>query len=562
MSSATPIQSAGLETPNSEVFSGRFLAPWRKLAARSRALPLIVFILGLTLICGATVFIGIVPTKVFGHDVFVPLEIGWRIINGQRPHLDFMSAWGPVWFLVTALGLKISGYSVNGIGYANAITAFVIGSWCFLLGKNRLLPSLRIILSLFLAALVASPYPLGGFAWQPSHAMVYNRYGFAILGLILLECLERARAARASKTQEMVGGISTGAALALALFLKASYFFVGIVLVGVISVLLKRLGRRRLLGLVLGFSGVSICLLAYLRFNLIAMLRDLRMAGGARAQQLSSKALIYDAGMHASVLLAVLLFAVAASLVFGNRVAGWRGLRLPIVAVLLFGADIGLMSTNFQWDGFPLCAVFGILIVNEIMQDMQTLPAKGVPSLPRLYAGTLFLGALLFVPQFTSDIAGLAYGAWLKTRSPSRELVPRFTLSILQPLLLYDGSEPRSNGRVFTAYVNDGVALLERESRPEETILSMDMTNPFPYALQRRPAHGGVVAPTFHLNMDDQHRPSFDRFFGDADIVMVPKRPAVDDYLYIDFLKAYAPGIKQRYNLAAETNWWWMYRRK
>ena len=43
---------------------------------------------------------------------------------------------------------------------------------------------------------------------------------------------------------------------------------------------------------------------------------------------------------------------------------------------------------------------------------------------------------------------------------------------------------------------------------------------------------------------------------------MVPKHPALDDMYYIDFYKAYEPGLKQRYNLAAESSWWWMYRRK
>jgi hypothetical protein len=43
---------------------------------------------------------------------------------------------------------------------------------------------------------------------------------------------------------------------------------------------------------------------------------------------------------------------------------------------------------------------------------------------------------------------------------------------------------------------------------------------------------------------------------------MVPKHPALDDYHWIDFLRAYRPGLEQRYRLAAESAWWWMYRRK
>ena len=39
----------------------------------------IKFLVCLLLICGATAFVGVVPTKVAGHDDFFLLEHGWRI---------------------------------------------------------------------------------------------------------------------------------------------------------------------------------------------------------------------------------------------------------------------------------------------------------------------------------------------------------------------------------------------------------------------------------------------------------------------------------------------------
>jgi len=545
-----------------ETYVERFLAVWQDSKALSPARVLIVFFAGLALICGATAFIGAVPTRIYGHDIFIPLENGWRVINGQRPHLDFMSPWGLLWSLISALGLTISRHSVDGIGYGNAIVALIVGSWSFFLGKNRLASSPRIILSFFLAALVAAPYPLGISPFLSSHAMAYNRYGYALLGLILLESFEVARGTRDSHAARWIGGISTGAALSLTLFLKASYFLMAVFLIGVISLFVWRFTRQRILGIILGFSSVSTCMLAYLRFDVAAMLGDLRMAAGARAEAIKPKILILNTLDHTSVLLGVVLFGFAAALLLGNRAPQWRGLKLPIIGAFFFAADSGLMSTNAQVDGFPLCAVFAILVVSEITGDQQALPAAQARPYRPLYSAVLCLGALLFVPQFTGDVAGLAYGAWRKERPSTPAAVLRFTLPDLKPLLLYDGAPPRSNGSVLTTYVNDGVALLERETRPNETILTMDMTNPFPYALERRPPRGGILSPTYHYNISDGHRPSDDRYFGDADIVMVPKRPALDDMYYTDFYKAYEPGLKQRYNLAAETSWWWMYRRK
>ena len=355
-----------------------------------------------------------------------------------------------------------------------------------------------------------------------------------------------------------------GAALSLTLFLKASYFLMGVVLVGVISLFLWRLARQRILGIILGFSFASLCTLAYLRFGVAAMLGDLRMAAAARAEELRPRFPVWNTS--ASVLLGVVLLGLAAALLSGNRVPQWRGLKLPIIGAFLFSADIGILSTNAQSDGFPLCAVFAILVLNEIAEDQQTLPATEARSYRPYYVAVLCLGALLFIPQFTSDLAGLVYGVWKKERPSTPATVLRFTSPNLKPLLLYDyseaKSEPQSNGRLFTTYVNDGVALLESETRPNETILTMDLTNPFPYAMERRPPRGGIAAPTYHYNINDGHRPSDDRYFGDADIVMVPKRASLGGKYYADFYKAYEPGLKQRYNLAAETSLWWMYRRK
>jgi hypothetical protein len=552
--------------PRIQTWPERFLAALPEAGFLSERLLLLVFLTGLVLICGVTAFIGAVPTRMYGHDVFITLELSWRLINGQRPHVDFTSAWGPVWFLLGALGMSISRHSVNGVGYSNAIAALIVGCWSFFLGRNRLASLPQIILGFLLAALVAAPYPLGEAFYRSSHAMVYNRYGYALLGLILLECVAGVRPGTKDgpqEPQEWIGGASTGAALGLALFLKASYFFVGVGLVAVISLLANRIGFRRILGILAGFSLVSLCLLAYLRFDLAAMVRDLRMAAGARAAGITPEVVVVQNTLgHGSILLGVALLAIAAMITPNHRNLLWRGPRLLLVGALIFAADIGLMSTNQQFDAFPLCAVFAVVVMGALPRDPSLQVVKNSDFYPTLHSGALFLALLLFLPQLTSDLAGLAYGALRKARPGHPEDVLRFTTENLRPLLLYDDEPQRSNGRVFTTYVNDGVALLERQSRPDETVLSIDMTNPFPYALERRPPRGGIASPTYNHDIDDMHRPSDDQFFGNADIVMVPKHPALDDGFWIGLYKAYEPGLKQRYYLAAETSWWRMYRRK
>src|SRR6266404_7788654 len=216
----------GITLQLADTYVGWFLTFWGTKEVRSFRLRTSFFI-GLVLICGATALTGAVPTRMYGHDIFFLLDNGWRVINGQRVHLDYYSPWGPVTFLITATGLTISRYSVDGVGYGNALVASLIGSWTFYVAKNRLTPPLRVVLSFFLAVLVAAPYALGTSPILSSHAMVYNRYGYALLGLIVLESFRSSSGDGRDTRAEWIGGISTGVALSLTLFLKASYFLVG-----------------------------------------------------------------------------------------------------------------------------------------------------------------------------------------------------------------------------------------------------------------------------------------------------------------------------------------------
>jgi len=542
-----------------ELLFERFLAVWQGFQAHSETRLRWIFFSGLVLVCGVTAFTGAVPTRIYGHDVFIMLDNGWRAISGQRPHVDFNSPWGPVMFLVTSLGLTLSHHSANGIGYGTAIVALVIGTWSFWLGAKRLPAGPRLVASFFLTTLTAAPYALSSFPFQSSHAMLYNRYGYALLGLILMESLLVAD----GDPNETMGGLSSGAALGLCLFLKASYFTMGSAIFAVVSLIRWRLAGRRLAGALMGFCAVSFCMLAYLRFDLAAMLSDLRMAAGARSAAISVWAPYWYILNHAGVLLTMILFTLVAALQLGGRNRWLRnGWWLPLLGAFTFFADIGLMTSNAASEVFPTSGVFAILVLGAIAREQPAQAPGGAQPMRWYYAAVLCLGALLFVPQFFADAVGISYGALKKARPSNPAEVVRFTSPNLRPLLLYDGGAPRSNGRVYTEYVNDGVALLQHESRPDESVLTIDLANPFSYALERKPPRGGLIGPSYHYSIDDQHRPTDEAFFGDAAIVMVPKHPASDDAIYIDFYKAYEPGLKQRYSLAAESGWWRMYRRK
>ena len=211
----------------------------------------------------------------------------------------------------------------------------------------------------------------------------------------------------------------------------------------------------------------------------------------------------------------------------------------------------------------PLTTIFSLVVVNKVVARNRTLQDPEADPARTSCRAALFAGGVFFLVQFALEFSGLAYGALLKAWPSNLHSVARFTEPRLVPLLLYDGlSEPSSNGRQYVTYVNEGIYLLRKNTSVDETVLTMDMVNPFPYALGRRPAVGGIAAAAYRYTISDVYRPSDERYFGTADIVMVPKRPALPEVYFDGFYRIYEPGMRDRFRLVAESDMWYLYKRK
>lgn len=524
----------------------------------------ICFWVALLSICASCALVGAVPTFLAGHDNFFFLENGWRVLHGLRPHLDFWSPWGPLTFLVVALGLKLSHGSPNGLAYGTALFALLIGLWTYRVGRGRLALVPRALLGLYAAALACAPYPLG---WMPttlSPAMLYNRYGYALLVPVLLECFQRLDRT-APRVEESLGGVSTGAAVAFALFLKASYFFAGVGLI-VASLVVWFPSLRRLLGILAGFAFVSFLGLVYLRFELGAMLRALRGAAAARAQDLQLTTPIYATAAHLAPLLGVVALALAASFLKPQR-PEWLGeLYLPAAAVVVYIGDVALLATNMQVSGTPLIAAFALLVANRLANSGSDSAVDANRFALPYYASVLLFAGLLFLPQFTADVVALPISAARKIHPPPGCAL-RFSEPRVVGLMLCDrGNEDDemkwSNGSTYTTYVNEGVSMLRRYGDPTDKVLTMDMQNPFPYVLGWTPARGGLASTSFNYTVSEDFRPSFNDYFGDATVVMIPKHPAQTHGFLDGFNEIYEPEVEQRFRLVAESDWFRMYRKK
>jgi hypothetical protein len=451
----------------------------------------------------------------------------------------------------------MAGYSVNGVGYGSTLFALGIGLWSYYVGRNRLEPFPRAAIALFLTLIAAAPYPLGFSFSDSSHAMVYNRYGYALLGLILVESFEPFL--RLEGRQAWTGGTSSGAATAVLLFLKANFFSAALVLLACSCIVRRPIGRR-LLGVAAGFAVVTFAMLVYLRFGLGSMMADLRMAAGARLNTLSPVMFVWNARLYASFLLTLLLLGVAASFKDEALRPKYLAFRLPVLGALAYGCDIVLLSSNQQGPTLPMIAIVAILSANAVVAYHRRAVAAERPSAPLYPTAIVLFAAAIFLPQMVSDAAGTAYGVWSRLRPVPVDV--RFQEPHLTPLLLYNAEYHGSNGGEYTTYVNEGAALLQSFSSPTDKVMTLDMTNPFPYTLRREPPRGGIASAAYDYTVSDAYHPSDAAFFGNADIVMVPKHPALNGYWLTGFQKLYEPGLHQRFALQTESDWWWLYRKR
>jgi len=498
--------------------------------------------------CLAAIAASPIHARLYGHDIFFLLDNGWRALHGQRVHLDYSSAWGPLTFLLMAGGLAVSHASVASIGYASAFVACITGFWAAWLALPRFRSAAVIIYPVLVALIAAAPFALGDPPFATSHGMIYNRYGYALLAVILIECFQPASDPRSPR--RWIEPALTGCAAALLLFLKITFFLVAVLFFA--ASLLQRT-KTRVPAFAAGFFVVSLLFLAYLRFDIAAMLSDLSGAAAARSGTLGVRhdfsALV--SAIRPAVLLGVLAFGCA-------RAARSRSgiTRYFVAAGIVLAADCLLCITNAQSGAYPLSAVFALILLLSIEPALRS--RTDAPFL-------LIVAAFVTGPFFLEQSGGLIYAVVEAKSNADPAGVLRFDSPRLRPLVLYDvpaaDVDHFSNGREYVSSLNDGMRLIAANSAPSEKVATLDMFNPFAYALDREPIRGGIAAAAYRYTLDDIHHPSPARFFGDAVVVMVPKFPATPPIFFDGYARIYAPVIERDFHLAAESARWKLYRR-
>lgn len=521
---------------------------------RSVVVVSVALVIGVALVTAAA---GPIHARVFGHDIFFLLDNGWRAFNGQRVHVDYASGWGPVTFLIVAGGMAVSGASVAAVSYGSAFVAAITGVWAAWLSAARTRSLTAIVFPLFVALMAAAPFPIGVHPTIPSHAMVYNRYGFALLAIVMLASLQPG-VGSLSRRRILEEACLTGCAVAILLFLKVTYFLAALPPLG-LSIWLWGMRRDRLVAFLAGAGAISLLFAAYLRFDMLAMLSDLRDAAGARTDSVGLRNNLFSFIGMVSIILLVIPVAGCAWLEpeeqrgIGPRPAVW----VPLATAIAVFLDIAFLLTNAQPNSYPVMTTFAAMLLFPIDALLRSRAHRR--------RGTVLLVAAVatITPWTLAEGYGLALSTVEAGFRPVEPDVTRFEIPRLRPLVLHDfPGMDRFNGRNYVNHINDGVRLLQSQTSAGERIATLEMFEPFSYALGRPPIRGGIAAAADHYTLSKEYHPSPDRFFGDADVVMVPKVTLGNDVFYDGYNRLYMPAIEQRFVVAAESASWRLYRKR
>jgi len=533
---------------------GWWVGPEPDLNRSSRNLLLLITLLA---ICTAIFALGVPRLRAYGHDVFFCLDGAWRTVNGQRPVLDFFAVVGPAWYLLYAAALKLARNDARALCYGSTLVAVLMSAWSFLLLRRRMEPAPCFLACVSVVLLSVSPFALGKYPIITSFAMMYNRLGYGLVSLVLLECYLPS-SDQDSFGRQFGGGFSSGLACAAMTFVKISYGPVGLALIAV-SLVLRPRERARWLGLIAGFAIFVLPMLAYLRFDVAALVREYRFLAPANRWRFSFPSALRSVWEgrfeFAPPILATLLVALFA--------APDARRRLTLGAACLLGAGGGtlLLITNAQASDLPPMAAVALLLVNEVTSaGRRRGPGMHHPH-PVVTLTLLGFGLLAAGIPLSLDAAGLGYALADKSmpRQPGYRLSPPH-LSALEFVEVNPASTNCDNGAKFVRYTEEGMDLVKAHSGAKESVTGL-IVNPFSYALLRPPSPGGSNAISSAV-VGEKSMPPFLSIVGDVDLIMIPTYPADEEYAMKLVLSTYHDTLEREYVVEAQSPHWTLLRKR
>ncbi|KHL25878.1 hypothetical protein PK98_04625 [Croceibacterium mercuriale] len=504
---------------------------------------------------------------IFTHDMFVPLEGALHLQHGHLPHRDFVSPLGILYYVIHWVPGLVVPISASTLIYANLLAALLVALVALVLGRQRLPLWLASIVALYLGLVASSPRQIGEAATAISNNASYNRFGWALIGLLaIVAACPRPDPTRRSS---LIDGAVTGGLLTALFLIKLTYAgaALGIVLVTLVTV--RRLSDWRFPAMLFGLFG-SVVLLVELGTGLIHLyLADVRMAASVATDVLrpafAIRLLFYCATGAVAVLVIGLLNERDQ-----RRHRLWVPRTLLSLAIVLAGVAIGIQ--NHPELENPLLAIAVLVAGYPALRMMRTPVLQAGEAAAGRLAGLLCATAFVAMAavSMVQDVAAIGWTAmaprargadvaWL-AETPIADLALSGSNLPVGPL----GTDPAvRNDVALMGVIGEGVALLRPhvQGRHDAVVLPLTFSNPFPLILGLPPVRHEIAWWHAGRTFSQDRKPDPALLLGGVDYVMMPKR-YMSYSTVLAFRQAYAPEIARDFRVVDENGSWQLLARR
>ncbi len=505
-------------------------------------------------------------------DVVSLLNAGWRIINGQIPHIDYHNPIGPLTYVPIVIGMKIGGVCTAAIVYGSVLLLVCFVPWAWKMAAARFPPFIAFIFVLFCGFLLISPRPLGFAIRETTYAMIYNREGYFLLSLLLIVVFLPSR--EAGKSGAVLDGLSTGLLLGLLFYCKVTYFAVGVAST-VLGIAMKPRTGKWFFEAAVGLAVVSVALRLFFHIHPTAYIADIITAGHSQLPAMRLQLLKQALSSNLTWLyLSLLLVGLWSRVDETEAKTLLSRTRLWLIAGWILGMALFIESGNAAQRGGvedPLFFVAGLIILESFRRQNkeQVQTAKSPARL--VYAAHVWVVLPLFCGTImAADSASFAYAsAWDLLKRPSFPGSRRIHAQGLRDLLVPESTQHLTSywpAREFPLRINEGLDLLGKILTKGDKVTTIGFTDPFSLAFGLPPALDGNQWWDVNFSFDLKRHPSPEQFLGDVSLVMVPRRVAGVQGWNFDsedaMLELYGNYLHSHFREFDSSEAWTLYRRQ
>lgn len=508
-------------------FTNKIYRIFADVSEKTYKLLFIFLLVFLAFFSGLKLYSGLSPVWA-PWDVIVMLNGAWRIYSGQIPHTDFYNPIGPLSYIPTALIMKIGGISSSSLVYGNALLGAILALWTWYVSQKRLTALNAIIFSIFIYVLSVSSRPLGFGVTNTTYAMIYNRYGYALLSILFIQVFVRPEIVE--KTEVFLDGFSVGVLLALLFYCKITYFLVGVAALAIGWIISKPV-RRQLLYQGFGFVGLLVLIWLFFRVNPLDYINDIRTA--ALSQSLTSRFANLTGTIRENNILIYLMFPllllsfVALSGSTSSRDEERESRLLWLIVAFITVSEILITSGNaVERKDLPLFFTAGIIILNSLTRIPAGYPLGNLSNTMTVHLLAVLIVLPLFSYQITKDIASVIYSAnWDRVNLKNLNVSQKFESSSMSDFIIPENSDwptAYSLGKDVPQRLNDGFSLLKKHINKNSRIFCLCFTDPFSFGLGLAPARSTPLWWDETFSFTDKIYPQPQTLLANVDFVTIP----------------------------------------